>query len=74
MRLLLVQKSFIIISFSSFFFVFLAFYKNCLLDLNTHRSDVEYALSTIYQEHYEDIDLTSFLKAMCLHLSSDNQK
>jgi hypothetical protein len=51
----------------------LAFYKNCLLDLTTHRSDVEYALSTIYQEHYEDIDLTPFLKAMCSHLSLDNQ-
>ena len=75
MRSLLVQKSFIINSFVYiFFFVFIAFYKNCLLDLNTHRSDVEYALSTIYQEHYEDIDLTAFLKAMCSHVSFDHQK
>ncbi|CAF0727285.1 unnamed protein product [Rotaria sordida] len=51
-----------------------AFYKNCLLDLTTHRSDVEYALNTIYQEHYEDIDLTPFLKAMCSHLSNNEQK
>jgi hypothetical protein len=55
-------------------FIFLAFYKNCLLELTTHRSDVDYALSTIYQEHYEDIDLTAFLKAMCSHLTIDNQK
>ncbi len=53
---------------------FKAFYKNCLLELNTNRSDVEYALSTIYQEHYEDIDLTPFLKAMCSHLTLDNQE
>ncbi|CAF2646870.1 unnamed protein product [Rotaria sp. Silwood2] len=51
-----------------------AFYKNCLLDLTTHRSDVDYALSTIYQEHYEDIDLTPFLRAMCSHLSNNEQK
>ncbi|CAF3845624.1 unnamed protein product, partial [Adineta steineri] len=51
-----------------------AFYKNCLLDLTTHRSDVEYALTIIYQEHYEDINLTPFLKAMCSHLSIDNSK
>ena len=55
-------------------FSLLAFYKNCLLDLVTHRSDVEYALNTIYEEHYEDIDLTPFLKAMCSHLSIDDQK
>lgn len=51
-----------------------AFYKNCLLDLTTHRSDVEYALNTIYQEHCEDIDLTSFLKAMCSHLSTEQDR
>ena len=49
----------------------LAFYKNCLLDLTTHRLDVESALSPTYQEHYEEIDLTAFLKAMCRHLSVD---
>ena len=52
----------------------LAFYKNCLLELHTHCSDVDYALSTIYQEHYEDIDLTPFLKAMCSHLSLNISK
>ncbi len=55
-------------------FSLLAFYKNCLLDLVTHRSDVDHALNTIYQEHYEDISLTPFLKAMCSHLSIDDQK
>lgn len=49
----------------------LAFYKNCLLDLTTHRTDVDYALNTIYFEHCEDILLTPFLKAMCSHLSAD---
>jgi hypothetical protein len=58
----------------NFLYLFLAFYKNCLLDLSTHRSDVDYALSAIYQEHYEDIDLTPFLIAMCSHLSSDDQQ
>ncbi|CAF3408781.1 unnamed protein product [Rotaria sp. Silwood1] len=51
-----------------------AFYKNCLLDLTTNRSDVDYALNTIYQEHYEDIDLTPFLRAMCSHLSNNEEK
>ncbi|CAF3840940.1 unnamed protein product [Rotaria magnacalcarata] len=48
-----------------------AFYKNCLLDLTTNRSDVEYALNTIYHEHYEEIELTPFLKAMCAHFSNN---
>jgi len=56
------------------YFLLLAFYKNCLLDLTTNSSDVEYALNNIYQEHCEDIDLTPFVKAMCSHLSPDNQK
>lgn len=72
MHLLLVKKS--LIFFNHIFVFYLAFYKNCLLDLTTNRSDVEYALSTIYQEHYEDIDLTPFLKAMCSHISPDNQE
>ncbi|CAF0736616.1 unnamed protein product [Adineta ricciae] len=48
-----------------------AFYKNCLLDLTTHRNDIDHALNAIYFDHCEDIDLTSFLKAMCSHLSDD---
>ncbi|CAM4873794.1 unnamed protein product [Rotaria socialis] len=48
-----------------------AFYKNCLLDLTTNSSDVEYALNTIYRDHYEEIELTPFLKAMCAHLSNN---
>jgi hypothetical protein len=55
-------------------FVFSAFYKNCILDLPTHRYDVDCALSSMYQEHYEDIDLTAFLTAMCRHLSMDTQQ
>jgi hypothetical protein len=71
-HLLLVKIIFFFIIFICFFL--LAFYKNCLQDLTTHRSDVEYALNNIYQEHCEDIDLTPFVKAMCSHLSLDNQK
>ena len=51
--------------------IVLGFYKNCLLDLTTHRSDIEYALHVIYSDHFEKIDLTSFLRAVCLHLSSN---
>ncbi|UJR27028.1 hypothetical protein I4U23_008332 [Adineta vaga] len=48
-----------------------AFYKNCLFELITHRTDIDHALNTIYFDHCEDIELTSFLKAMCSHLSDD---
>lgn len=56
------------------FSTFLAFYRNCLLELNTHRSDVDYALNNIYREHYEDIDLTEFLRAICQHFNRDAEK
>ena len=67
------KNIFLIINYFNLFYL-AAFYKNCLLKLTTHRSDVEYALNSIYQEQCEDIDLTPFLQAICSHMATNETK